>query len=316
MNLSLAVEDAADELELACLYHDAKYLAWSEVLGQFRCSVSDYEAATIYAEEQDHMSDYQHANAETSEVMLGTWIEILNHRTNISKQTRSYPFKVSDEGLSLRTSWNESPYVFQLLVSQGRKRSLPDGTSCYTLFEELSAAAAGSYLGVSQTAVVFGAPRRDLPSGFRDAVNELVKRIGEGNGCANRPDVGNSKDDGLDIVAWKEFPDKRPSKLILFGQCATGKNWKRKIGELDAGKWCKRNLTQSLAVDPIRAFFVARDLSTGDAAEAGLNQILLDRCRIAALTSNKLSSRLNSRLHEWITTSVQDVSVEIEDEYS
>ena len=29
------------------------------------------------------------------------------------------------------------------------------------------------------------------------------------------------KDGGIDVIAWKDFPDKLPGKLYLLGQCAS-----------------------------------------------------------------------------------------------
>lgn len=113
------------------------------------------------------------------------------------------------------------------------------------------------------------------------------------------------KDDGLDVVAWREFPDQRSSKLILFGQCATGRGWRDKSHELQPQDWCKRNFAGPIAMDPIPAFFVPRALSAKDANNAGINQILLDRCRIAALCSDTLDDGLDQRLREWTEASLQ-----------
>ena len=190
-------------------------------------------------------------------------------------------------------------------MSLGGNYDHHDGTPVHKLFEELSAAAAGRYLGDSETTIVFGWPRRNFPQGFRDAVVALAKHLREGEKCNDRDGLQFAKDDGLDIVARRDFPDRKASKLILFGQCAVGRHWKQKIGELRPSNWCKRNFAGTIAVDPIPAFFVPRALSDKDANLAGVNQILLDRCRISALCSEALDHQLHGQLQEWIDDSLQ-----------
>ena len=170
----------------------------------------------------------------------------------------AYPFDISQHGLQLRG--RPSPYLFQLLVSLGFTDDHHDGTTVYKLFEELSATAAGRYLGDIRTAVVFGAPRRDLPAGFRDAVAHLANLLREGKASADRENLSHSKDDGLDVVAWKEFPDRRASKLILFGQCAVGRHWKKKTHDLQPGRWCKRNFARTDRRGPDSGFLRPKGL--------------------------------------------------------
>ncbi len=300
---SLAVEDAADRLEWTCLADSSGYLAWADVIGQLRRTVSEEEATATYSERGREPPEAGWRDIEPFETLLDEWIQALGDRAQACGPGDAYPFDISQHGLQLRG--HPSPYLFQLLVSLGFTDDHQDGTTVYKLFEELSATAAGRYLGDSRTAVVFGAPRRDLPAGFRDAVAHLANLLREGKACADRENLSQSKDDGLDVVAWKEFPDRRASKLILFGQCAVGQHWKTKTHELQPGRWCKRNFAGPVAVDPIPAFFVPRALSEPDASDAGTDQILLDRCRISALCSDAMDSQLDERLREWIGVSLQ-----------
>jgi hypothetical protein len=292
---SLAVEDSADHLEWACLDSEG-YLAWADVIRELRLTFSQDEAATT--------RDQGQTGIEPFETILDEWVAVLGHRDRACGPSDAYPFNISQHGLELRDS-PSAAYLFQLLVSLGFKEDHRDGTTVYKLFEELSAAAAGRYLGDSRTAVVFGSPRHDLPAGFREAVAHLANLLREGKACADHENLTHSKDDGLDVVAWKEFPDRRASKLILFGQCAVGRHWQKKTHELRPRRWCKRNFAGPIAVDPIPAFFVPRALSEGDASDAGCDQILLDRCRISALSLDTMDSQLDERLREWIEASLQ-----------
>ena len=301
---SLAVEDNADRLELACVVDSAGYLAWADVIRELRLTISKDEAVAIYGEPVEGMLEGARANIEPFETILNEWMEALSHRARACGPGDAYPFDITDEGIELRV--RRSPaYLFQLLVSRGSTENHHDGTPVSKMFEELSAVAAGRYLGDAKTAVAFGSPRRNLPTGFRDAVAALVKLLREGKACADREGINQSKDDRLDVVAWREFPDRMASKLILFGQCAVGRHWKKKTHELQPSNWCKRNFAGPIAVDPIPAFFVPMALSAKDASDAGVNQILLDRCRISALCSGTLDDRLDEWLWEWIEASLQ-----------
>ena len=296
---SLAVEDNADRLEWACAAASAGYLAWADVIRQLRLTTSEDEAVATYAEPGEEVPEDGWRDIEPFEMLLDEWVEVLSHRDRACGPGDAYPFEITQEGLQLRDR-PSAAYLFQLLVSLGITDDLDDGTKVYKLFEELSAAAAGRYLGDSKKIVVFGSPRQGVPAGFRDAVTHLVDLLCEGKACADRESLNQSKDDGLDVVAWRDFPDRRASKLILFGQCAVGRRWREKTHELRPKSWCKRNLAGSIAVDPIPAFFVPMALSEKDANDAGVDQLLLDRCRISALCSRTLDGQLEHRLQDWI----------------
>ena len=301
---SLADEENADLLEWACAAASNGYVAWADVIRQLRLTTSEDEAVATYPEPGQGVPEEGWLDIEPFETRLGDWVEVLSHRDRACGPDDSYPFEITQEGLQLRDG-PSAAYLFQLLVSVGITDDHDDGTPVYKLFEELSAAAAGRYLGDSRTAVVFGSPRQDLPAGFRDAVTHLVDLLREGKACGDREGLNQSNDDGLDVVAWRDFPDRWPSKLILFGQCAAGRRWKKKTHELRPISWCKRNIGGAIALDPIPAFFVPRALSKKDAEDAGVDQLLLDRCRISSLCSRTLDDQLERRLQDWIETSLR-----------
>ena len=301
---SWADEDNADRLEWACAAASDGYLAWADVKRELRLATSEAEAVETYADPGEEVPEEGWRDIEPFERRLDQWVEVLSHRDQACGPDDSYPFEITQEGLQLRDE-PSAAYLFQLLVSLGITGDDDAGTPAYKLFEELSAVAAGRYLGDSGTAVVFGWPRQDLPAGFRDAVTHLVDLLREGKACGGRRNLNQSNDDGLDVVAWRDFPDRRASKLILFGQCAVGRHWREKTHELRPKSWCKRNIAGAIAVDPIPAFFVPRALSDTDASNAGVDQLLLDRCRISSLCGRTLDDPLEQRLQDWIDTSLK-----------
>jgi len=307
---SLAEEDTVDLLEWACMADPEGFVAWTDIIGQLRRAMSEDEATETLQEPANGITAEGERSMEPYETILNNWEEVLTYRAKACGLDMRYPFSVTKEGIKFRDGVSPA-YAFQLLVSLGSNDAHHDGTSVYKLFEELSAAAAGQYLGSGKTAEVFGWPRSTLPPRFRDAVSALVGLLREGEGCKDREGLDQSKDDGLDIVAWREFPDRRASKLILFGQCATGRRWKEKAHELRPDVWCKNNLIGTIAVNPVPAFFVPRALSEKDADHYGKNQILLDRCRISALYSGSSVDGLDKRLREWIAAA-RDKGVDID----
>ena len=146
------------------------------------------------------------------------------------------------------------------------------------LFERISRSAIERYLEGHSAG--FGAPRDDLPSSFEEALTELCKRIGEGEFRPQR--LLNRQDDTLDLIAWKNFSDRLPSKVIIFGQCGAGRNWTGKLGDLQPEEWLRQWINGLVSPIPLKSFFtpyrVTPTMWEFYARKAG---ILFDRCRIA-----------------------------------
>jgi len=190
----------------------------------------------------------------------------------------AYPFDVRSGLLQMRSKWeNCTPYTFCLCLSWFGTRSQRPRK----LFEELACLAAKSY--VQGDGIVFGAPRQDFPTEFREAVSRLCQRIGEGNCYDMEKPSLSRQDDKLDVVAWKDFADRRPSKLLLFGQCASGRDWEDKVAELEPSRFCRKWIRSGLvSPGPIRSFFIPRRIDPRKWDFVGIDAgILFDRCRTA-----------------------------------
>jgi len=217
-------------------------------------------------------------NSEKIEQKILEVFEECEQRTKAAGQ--AYPFDIDFRGiLSLKTGGLESfpIYIFCLCLSY---YPLTDTHIGPKLFEQVSCLAAKGYL--HGQAVGFGSPRTNLPSSFAEAVTGLCKLIGEGEEFREQPSLS-CQDDTLDLVAWKDFKDRKPSKVLMFGQCGAGRNWSDKLGELHPGTfWDQWMKVASVSPEPLRSFFtpyrVGRHLWEHRARHAG---ILFDRCRIA-----------------------------------
>jgi hypothetical protein len=189
-----------------------------------------------------------------------------------------------EQGL-LRVKEKDAPYNLLLLLSFTNPTSGHGGTA--VLFERLCTLAAHNYFGGEENnaeAIRFGAPRKTPFAKFSQAIDNLCGQLGEGMGCKDPALASDTGDRGLDIVAWKHFPDRKPGKLVAFGQCSSGSgDWTKKLNELDGTKFSKKWLQEQLLVPPIRFFFVPRRISNDHWRLVGIDAgIVFDRCRIAS----------------------------------
>lgn len=205
--------------------------------------------------------------------------EELEQREKAAKE--AYPFEIYYRGvgvLQLKSDWRDFPaYAFCLCLSYFELKKVNKAPQ---LFEQISCQAAKGYL--RGDVIGFGAPRRELPSSFSKAVTKLCDLMGEGGRYRKQPSL-QRKDDTLDLVAWKNFNDKWSSKILMFGQCAAGRNWEDKLGDLQPHIFWDQWMQDSLvSPTPIKSFFVPHRIGRNKwnfvARKAG---IFFDRCRIA-----------------------------------
>lgn len=172
-----------------------------------------------------------------------------------------YPFMIVGTKVQKRDLYSDLflAYLFCLCLSYFKRRH-PSvaGVKPRLLFEEVSAAALEGYLGTADS-LVFGTRRANTFSkaAFKDAVDALARMLGEGEGFSDQPTLS-KKDDHVDVVAVKHFPDKFEGKIVVFGQCATGENWDSKLIELDPEAFCRQWMRAAVASTPalLKSFFV------------------------------------------------------------
>lgn len=196
----------------------------------------------------------------------------------------AYPFDVQNVGVlkARDDAWTYTTYLFCLALSNFGNR--PDG-GVYPAraFEVLCRDVAGQFVG--GTSVRFGSPRTDVEISreFARAVDQICQLIREGAPKARL--TRSTKDDGVDVVAWREFQDIRPGKLLAFGNCASGDDWDTKLNELQPQSWCASWLSEQLASPVLKLFFLPRRVEseidwTDHSRRAG---VIFDRCRISKM---------------------------------
>ena len=75
----------------------------------------------------------------------------------------------------------------------------------------------------------FGYPRPD-GSNFLHALQKFVDLFGIGEPKTQHlPSSSHKeKDEGIDVIAWRSFADRRPGQVLLLGQVASGNDWRQK----------------------------------------------------------------------------------------
>jgi hypothetical protein len=205
------------------------------------------------------------------------------HR-RVAASESNYPFTFTGTLLARRGDWREYvPYVFCLLLSYcDEKKKRVKGTNHELMFEQLACLAARGYLGGE--VLRFGFPRKDLPAGFHDAIREVCGTVKEWTPVAGK--TLKRKDGGLDLVAWKPFPDQQIGKIILFGHCASGADWDAKINELQPNDFCSLWLGGDRS-PIVKTFFIPRRLPPELFADRAVSaKLFFDRCRIARFVAS------------------------------
>ncbi len=275
-----AIIEKADMLELPNDFEDVLALAdWMELIalesGDRNASAGDLVNALQIPAGKD----------KANELSLEVMVEI---EDRIDATGDAYPFHLY-HGRVLQTKDNLHEYVaylFCLILSYfGWEQIKGASINPRLLFEELACIAARQY--IRGEVVQFGTGRRASGvSAFSEAVEHLCRKLGEGKGIRTTETLSKN-DDHVDLVAWRDFQDGRPSKLILFGQCATGANWDSKISELQPEAFWSHWMLEG-QISPLgRSFYIPhripyeRDGERWKYYSRYAQGILFDRCRVA-----------------------------------
>lgn len=298
LSVTDSVEDLADWLEIRTFRDRDGNSSHVELLKALRMS-----GTGDALDEEDETNAAIESWEDPYEAAVESAFTEIEDRFNACGAERGmYPFALEADYIALGRDTRASVYTFLLLLSRyggsaGRKPA--QGAK---FFEEVCAKAVEEYIGGANVTVksrVFGFPRRVPPAGFEAALQKLCDELQEGTGPRNRPSSKDQKDAKLDIVAWRDFDDARPGKLITFGQCATGKNWSEKLTDLQPCKWCQLWMEDMPAVSPVRMFFVPHRVSQKDWIQSSIyGGILFDRCRIAR-HSSLIGPSLRKELAAW-----------------
>lgn len=255
----------ADWAELASITSDRRQLSEASLISLHEQYADDDSQSRMEPETEEIVDEAILQSAQ--EKFIESVVAEILYRCDVLHG--HYPFTVNTKGVLLSFPQDESKlsvgqwvYLFCLLCSairedklqpknQGLEKRIPE------LFQVCACVAAAGYLSGAVSS--FGFPRA-TGTAFLPALAMTYKRFGEGT-VRSKDDVPPGyptelKDGGIDIIAWKDSPDKLPGKLYLLGQCASGVRWREKSVEQYLKPFHGNWFTGYPPSDPIKAMFI------------------------------------------------------------
>lgn len=269
--LSLPKKNPTDTIQLA---------DWLEIYalisGDCNSSRGDLESALRTA------SLFEPEGEEAIQRKILDVFQELDDRTRSAKE--AYPFILDGGVLRVKKKWKEFPaYVFCLCLSYfGAKQAKGSKVFPRRWFEHISRDALTHYLGGESLRFGFPRLKSEIPVGFKDAINFVCKSMKEGEGY-KEGGLLDRKDDAVDIIAWRHFPDQLPGKLIVFGNCATEIDWEgTKKTELTPAAFCSDWMIDTPKCGIVSSLFIPHRIEykrfLSHLKRAG---IIFDRCRVS-----------------------------------
>lgn len=194
-----------------------------------------------------------------------------------------YPIDVRKVGLIRKPNPLAFPYVGLLLISPSLpSRSLSDKQLeiAAIALEDAAAEALANFLGEGGKAIRFAWPSSvGRPEQFAHAITWLVEQMGATLGDAYRQP--RRKDGGVDVVAWRPFPDQRSGFPVILAQATIGTDYVNKSADIDLRLWSG---WLSLDVDPTIALVMPGTLPNGEEwNEMAARSLIFERVRLAGL---------------------------------
>lgn len=292
---STTTPDYADFLELMCIANSAEY---SIINGTKKIA---YGSDEIDNDGIDSDDDKIYSKLEEA---LG---EVDFRKI---KCRNRYPFITGknsiliDDSCSPHDFWT---YLYFLFATRNNMHTakVKNGINGALLFEEISALIIKEYWGDRAESLAFGTSSE---GGFRTKIEEITNRIKEGLRY-KEPDqtTHDEQDGGLDIVVWKSFADARKSKLIGFGQCKTGTEWRSEVGFPLPDEFCQTYLFEMPYLSPIKMFFSTEVCVLNYEKIARKAGLFFDRCRLMDYLPNELPKDLFERMKSWTEKSIEDL---------
>lgn len=220
----------------------------------------------------------------------------------------AYPIEIGENRLRPKAGWRSYvAYSFCLLLSlrpllpEWSKGFGPDHTEQGELFERIIESS------LSRTMTSWRIRRtgwaKTSPASMPEIVVAVAKALDESTGEPEHVCRPQDKEAGLDIIAWRPFPDERGGYPVLLVQCASGATtWADKLHQPSLGRWKK---AVSFYYQPRRAVAVPISINSADFKRynSEVEGLLIDRSRIflaAADGPDWLSEDLRAAIGAWL----------------
>ena len=192
----------------------------------------------------------------------------------------AYPFTIGS-GIAARAGAERYAWTAMLLMSsEAPTRVGLDISEASIQLERITAEALKALYGRGTSAIRFAWPSEDgRPPEFPDAVRWLAERMRIPVGNAYRSPY--KKDGGVDVVAWRPFPDGRSGFPVMLAQVTLERDYVHKAADVDVRIW-----SGWLALDhaPATALAIPEVVASGEDWNAlAARTVVLDRLRLASL---------------------------------
>lgn len=220
----------------------------------------------------------------------------------------AYPFRTAGGGISATSSATHSPWSAMLLMSaESPVRPSLDIAAAAEHLERITTVALAELYGPGTEAIRFGWPS-DIgrPAEFPDAICWLAEKMNVPPGNSYRPP--HRKDGGVDVVAWRPFPDGRSGFPVLLVQCTLERNYAHKAGDIDLRVWSG---WLRLDTDPATALAIPEVVPAGEEwSSLAARTVVLDRTRLAGLAALSMHSEGLTAVQEWLSSTLEPMRQE------
>lgn len=218
----------------------------------------------------------------------------------------AYPFRTAGGGIAASPGAADMPWTALLLMSaQSPVRAGLDIAQAAAHLERITAAALACLYGPGTRAIRFAWPSEDRRTPeFPDAVRWLAGEMNVPVGGAYRPPY--RKDGGVDVVAWRPFPDGRSGFPVLLVQCTLEREYAHKVADIDLRVWSG---WLCLDADPGTALAVPEVVPSGEEWNAlAARTVVLDRTRLSGLAAQSEHSARLAPVRAWTSDIVAELA--------
>lgn len=258
----------------------------------YKENVADVILECYFATDQD----------DAHSIVAQIWRSLTRRKRNIGA---GYPFEVTNDYL-IALDTDEVAYSFMLVLSA------PEYLSGYSIdpsdgirndFEKFTVQGIRSMLP-NWDVEWCGATSADMKAagGIIAYVANMLSTQQKDSSC-----FSTNQDGGVDFLAiWKSI-DGRAAKPALWGQCATGLNWKGKVREPDFKLWAD---AIRLVPDGLRALAIpfVLDQTTFTKTSVRGGGWIVDRERLAKHINTINCPDLASRIGDWVERQIPQLS--------
>lgn len=291
------IEELADYWEIKVLQNPDLPLSTRDIQNSLSIELDEINHDGTFSEDDEVLSDLDSVMNEILKRILST--------------KKKYPFYLNGTRLIFDESCDEvvaNIYIYLLFCTRFNMRDnkIQGGLDGTLIFEKLCAIIGENYWGENAESMILGT---SFPGRFEQKVTQCIDFIGEGNSFQNRNDnIPTKNDDGIDIVLVKHFSDKRPSKLIGFGQCKTGTDWYKTFNKSKMVDFCGTWFRDSPVFEPIPIAFISDTLyhQFNDYSNSK-GCLMFNRFRLMEYLPKEIDDELFEQIKYWVDGALEYV---------